>query len=673
MIEAPVQTDSAVAVKHTNVSLHAMILGSGDSAFDRMVVESALNEISGCVALDSVCYRAAADVGGSSCDSRTNLFVFLLDSQRCHSERWSPVEVEAMRRAMTGDALIVPVLIDSGVNFDQSRLAWLTPLVAEESGLGVRLGDTASADFVSRVLAFAGTLKPVQTSASVMLERVAQVSQIAEAVDPLPCHMSHYDDFVERLVARLQVMRMNDRRRNLNHFAEALKQVLDAQMVYCYFRSKKGQLHLYEAESNRTLHDCSATVVHSVLEEAVDSYADAGSGSSLRLQNFLPQLAPANGSPYECMVVINDKLPKCGVFVARKNGFEKFPMTEVMSTVINALHDALAWANFESFDKLKARIYDELKQTYRFVSTDMYEDRRRIFRSQLSGINVHFEPMFRFDPHSRDVDIFAYEALAREHGESNAAPVDIFNAATLWGMGFQLEVDSTLLNTTIEAYSAQLKHRASDPRSIKPLSLNVYPATLRSAAYRELLYDVLGKSAPISGHHLIMEVSEKTVVSPELQIEARQQLEEYRDVVRPLGALTGVRFAIDDFGVGNASLSRLDSLKPHYVKIDRDILSFDTRMADTLIRYLVQSQRELGTSVILEGVDIHSKLSLNELVTEIGVGLIQGHSLSKAVSGFDDEWEAQVCERIKSGLGWTTPEPVPQLGNTQPLDASVIH
>jgi EAL domain-containing protein (putative c-di-GMP-specific phosphodiesterase class I) len=646
--------------------LNVMILGTGDSAVDRMVVESALNEVSSRTTLDSVCFKSPTEYANDASDNRTNLYVFLLDRNTLGATPMSRAEVEAMRRAVKGEALIIPVLTDGAADFEQSRLAFLSPLVASEYGVGVRLGEEATSEFVSRALEFANSLDPVRTSAQKMVERVSRVTQIAEAVDPLPCHMSSYDDFVEQLIARLQVMRMNDRRRNLNHFAEALKQVFNAQMVYCYYRGKNDQLHIYEADTNQSLHDCSAALVHSVLEEAVNGYADRACNRSLRLQNFLPQLSPASGSPYECMVVVNDRLPNCGVFIAKRGGFERFPVTEVLSTVVNTLHDALAWANFESFDRLKALVYDQLKATYRFVSTDMYEDRRRIFKSQLSGINVHFEPMFRFDPQSKDVDIFAYEALAREHFDSSAAPVEIFNSASLWGMGFQLEVDSTMLNTTIAAYSAQLKHGSADARAIKPLSLNVYPATLRSPAYRELLYEVLGKSAPLSGHHLIMEVSEKTVVSPELQIEARQQLEEYRDVVRKLGHLTGVRFAIDDFGVGNASLSRLDSLKPHYVKIDRDILSFDTRMADTLIRYLVQSQRELGTSVILEGVDIHSKLTLNELVSNIGVGLIQGHSLSKAVSGFDEAWETQVCERIKSGLGWnSTP--------LDPVDGAVIH
>ncbi len=611
--------------------------------------------------LDSLPFQDAAF-------EEASVFIFLIDDDYQQCAAAAQASFFAMRRAVSGDALIVPLVLNGTSGFNSSELAFLPPVAMDSADMktGLNLMESQVVGFVKKMrssFAQRSVAQQAHASQQQLIERVACASQIAESVDPLPCHMSIYDDFVEQLIARLQVMRMNDRRRNLNLFSEALRQVLGAEMVYCYFRGKNGELHLYEAESNKPLHECPASVVHSVLEEALSGYSSELSNRSLHLQNFLPQLAPSVGSSVECMVIANERLANCGVFVAAKNGFTRFPLTEILSTVINTLHDALAWASFETFEKLKARVYDALKTTYRFVSNDMYEDRRRIFKNQLSGVGVHFEPMFHFDRDTRKVDIFAYEALARENIHASAAPVDVFNAAELWGMGFQSELDSTLLETTVSSYAAQVNSCLSRAYKIKPLSLNVYPATLRSPTYRELLYDVLGRAAPLYGHHLIMEVSEKTVVSPELQSEARKQLEEYRQVVQQLGELTGVRFAIDDFGVGNASLSRLDSLKPHYVKIDRDILSFDTRMSNTLIRYLLESQREQGTSVILEGVDIHSKLSLHDLVNDIGVGIIQGHCLSKAVSGFDPAWEADICQRVKMDLGWDT-APVPPVPYT---------
>jgi len=618
-----------------------------------------------------------------SIPASANLFVFLIDDEHLNGASASRAAYLATRKSVTGKAMVVSLLTQANAAIEKSPLSFMALVDAYGSHLdGALLTlEKRVCDFLSvpsateanKKTAAAGkenTLAydaPNSDSSAGVSEifkfdaRLEGASQVAETVEPLPCHMSVYDDFIENLIGRLQVMRMHDRRRNLNLFSEAVRTVLGAEMVYCYYRSKNGALHLYEAESNQPVHECSASVVHSVLEDALKGYSHDLSKRSLRLQNFLPQLAPEFGSNVECMVVVNEKLPNCGVFVAAKGGFSRFPLTEILSTVLNTLHDELAWAKFETFEKLKARVYDALRRSYRFVSNDMYEDRRRIFRNQLANLNIHFEPMFRFDRDTQTVDVFAYEALAREHENSNGAPIEIFNTASLWGMGFQSELDSTLLKISLASYEEQIK--ASRVGSdIKPLSLNVYPATLRSVAYRELLYEQLSKSKLLSGHHLIMEVSEKTVVSPEFQTEARQQLDDYRAVVEQLMQLTGVRFAIDDFGVGNSSFSRLDRLKPHYVKIDRDILSFDTNMASTLIRYLIESQSQQGASVILEGVDIHSKLSLDELVKEIGVGIIQGHSLSKAVSGFDAMWEQETCERVRHDLGWASTGMPPSSG-----------
>jgi EAL domain-containing protein (putative c-di-GMP-specific phosphodiesterase class I) len=589
-----------------------------------------------------------------------NIFIFLIDQQQLECAGSRRLAFMALRRSVGGDALVIPVLVQANVRFEESALAFLKPLdmaCSDSNAASINNLEAQVREFANKNQVVGDVLPQVSP--------VAAASQIAEAVDPLPCHMSAYDTFIEQLIGRLQMMRMNDRRRNLNLFSEALLQVLGAEMVYCYLRSKSGDLHLFEADSCQPLHNCPPAAIHSVLEEALEGYSDQLGKRSLHLQNFLPQLVTVNGQEIECMVIVNDRLPNCGVFIAVERGSNKYPLTEILSTIINTLHDALAWARFETYEKLKARVYDSLKRTYRFVSNDMYDDRLRIFNNELKNLGVHFEPMFQFDRVSQRVEIYAYEALAREHADANSAPIEIFNTASLWGMGFQSQLDCTLLDITLTAYSEQLSSAGVvDADLITPLSLNVYPATLRSPKYRELLYKMLNESAVLEGRHLIMEVSEKTVVTPELQSEARKQLEEYRSVVAQLAELTGVRFAIDDFGVGNSTLSRLDSLKPNYVKIDRDILSFDTEMANALIRYLLKSQHERGTSVILEGVDIHSNLSLSEIVNDIGVVLIQGHGLSKAVSRIDPQWEREICQRVRNELGWSVTTPDPVIGAT---------
>jgi len=643
--EAPVL--SPVPSKRNNVVVFGCEKGCAEQRRCEPVVEQSLGRLAESGAIDSYRFHAIEDADTNDAFiALANIFIFLIDQYQLESVDSRRMAFMALRRSVGGDALVIPVLVQANVRFEESALAFLRPV-------DLSVGVTSINALESQVKNFANKNQMIGHPRPQMMP-IAAATQIAEAVDPLPCHMSAYDTFIEQLIARLQVMRMNDRRRNLNLFSEALLQVLGAEMVYCYLRSKNGDLHLYEADSCQPIHSCTAQAVHGVLEEALDGYSDQLGKRSLHMQNFLPQLVTENGKEIECMVIVNDRLPNCGVFIAVERGSNRYPLTEILSNVINTLHDALAWARFETFEKLKARVYDSLRRTYRFVSKDMYEDRLRIFNNQLQNLGVHFEPMFQFDRNSQRVGIYAYEALAREHADANSAPIEIFNTASLWGMSFQSQLDCTLLDITLKAYSEQLSWSGiTDPSAITPLSLNVYPATLRSHSYRELLYKLLKDSPVLCGEHLIMEVSEKTVVTPELQSEARKQLEEYRSVVGQLSEMTGVRFAIDDFGVGNSTLSRLDSLKPNYVKIDRDILSFDTDMANALIRYLLKSQHDRGTSVILEGVDIHSNLSLSEIVNDIGVVLIQGHGLSKAVSRIDPQWERDVCQRVETELGWS--------------------
>jgi EAL domain-containing protein (putative c-di-GMP-specific phosphodiesterase class I) len=90
-----------------------------------------------------------------------------------------------------------------------------------------------------------------------------------------------------------------------------------------------------------------------------------------------------------------------------------------------------------------------------------------------------------------------------------------------------------------------------------------------------------------------------------------------------------IRFAIDDFGVGFASVSRLAGLYPSHVKIDREILYHQN--SDVIIRFvheLVSANNLNPSIVIVEGVDETTPISLSRL-KEIGVSYIQGYIIGK--------------------------------------------
>ncbi|MCJ8521347.1 diguanylate cyclase (GGDEF)-like protein [Pseudorhizobium tarimense] len=94
----------------------------------------------------------------------------------------------------------------------------------------------------------------------------------------------------------------------------------------------------------------------------------------------------------------------------------------------------------------------------------------------------------------------------------------------------------------------------------------------------------------------------------------------------------GVTISIDDFGTGFSSLSYLDSLPLDIVKIDRafvrDIGMQSKRMK--LLRGIVQLTRELGLTVVLEGVETKQQLAL---INKYGLAdVIQGYVFSAPVS-----------------------------------------
>jgi EAL domain-containing protein (putative c-di-GMP-specific phosphodiesterase class I) len=97
----------------------------------------------------------------------------------------------------------------------------------------------------------------------------------------------------------------------------------------------------------------------------------------------------------------------------------------------------------------------------------------------------------------------------------------------------------------------------------------------------------------------------------------------------------GISFSIDDFGVGESSLSRLHTLPPlHNLKIDKSfiqMLTTDSRIA-SLIKMIVELGRDLGLKVIAEGVEKPEEL---DFLRYIKCDDVQGYLFYKPLSAED--------------------------------------
>jgi diguanylate cyclase (GGDEF)-like protein len=92
----------------------------------------------------------------------------------------------------------------------------------------------------------------------------------------------------------------------------------------------------------------------------------------------------------------------------------------------------------------------------------------------------------------------------------------------------------------------------------------------------------------------------------------------------------GVRFSMDDFGIGHSSLARLIHLPVSQLKIDRSFVRDMTSSpaAAVVVHTIIGMARNLGMEVIAEGVETQAQLTELHLA---GCPLFQGYLMSPAV------------------------------------------
>ncbi|MFC0189263.1 EAL domain-containing protein [Fictibacillus aquaticus] len=90
----------------------------------------------------------------------------------------------------------------------------------------------------------------------------------------------------------------------------------------------------------------------------------------------------------------------------------------------------------------------------------------------------------------------------------------------------------------------------------------------------------------------------------------------------------GMKVALDDLGAGHSTEDVLKRLNPHFVKIDRDIISFCDLNSDKQKKLLdtVKTASEIGTIVLAEGIEREEEA---EWCREAGIHLAQGYYYGK--------------------------------------------
>jgi EAL domain-containing protein (putative c-di-GMP-specific phosphodiesterase class I) len=307
----------------------------------------------------------------------------------------------------------------------------------------------------------------------------------------------------------------------------------------------------------------------------------------------------------------------CGLMLSEQ-------LTEVYGKIISSFYHASLLD--KEVELIEANILDNLKFNFGFVSSSLYQRRFDLFNQRLKQMVMYFEPVLHIEPD--DLFISGWEALAR-NPTNHTAPSDLFTAAELWGSNFTTTLDQYFLYVACTRYRHARKLTQRRAGDVVPLSVNVYPESLMRIEYFETVRKII-KDKIISSRNLILEISEKTDL-PQFAdgVRLKNPLHNFKKQLLEYVGKLKIRFAIDDFGVGYASVSRLAGLNPSHVKIDRELLYNNS--SDIIIRFvhdLVGANNLNPAKVIVEGIDENTPISLLSL-REVGVSYIQGHLIGK--------------------------------------------
>ncbi len=183
--------------------------------------------------------------------------------------------------------------------------------------------------------------------------------------------------------------------------------------------------------------------------------------------------------------------------------------------------------------------------------------------------------------------------------------------------GLILEIGEWVLRTSCA--QASLWHQSSAYSTIK-ISVNISSKQFRDKNFVPLIRDVL-KKTQLNPEYLELEITEGLI------------LDNVADVIQKMVELKalGIRFAMDDFGVGYSSLSYIKHFPFDTIKIDKafiDNITTDISNA-SIVEAIIGMTKSLGINVLAEGVE-HSEQV--DFLKKHHSNQVQGYYFSKPLS-----------------------------------------
>ena len=154
------------------------------------------------------------------------------------------------------------------------------------------------------------------------------------------------------------------------------------------------------------------------------------------------------------------------------------------------------------------------------------------------------------------------------------------------------------------------------------MCINVSPMQLQNPRFSGYVWNALS-DASLKPGQLELEITESSMIKPESSA---------LEMLRGLHT-DGIRVAIDDFGMGYASLRYLRAFPVSTVKIDRSLTEhIDNNINQQIVRSVLELNQSLGISTVVEGVENREQLNS---FTSMGFSTFQGYFFSRPLCAKD--------------------------------------
>lgn len=156
------------------------------------------------------------------------------------------------------------------------------------------------------------------------------------------------------------------------------------------------------------------------------------------------------------------------------------------------------------------------------------------------------------------------------------------------------------------------------------LAINVSPLQLNKEDFIDSLKDIFLQNSMIPSN-IELEITETNFMDNEQElVEVLQELKKM-----------GVRIAMDDFGVGHSSLSRLKDLPFDALKLDKSFIDdlVNDENSGKIVRAVIALGRDLGMEVISEGIETEKQL---EILRKYRCHVAQGFYFEKSNFEFNE-------------------------------------